>query len=926
MLFSRRTLRASLGIVTAVSVTGLFGMSPAAAADLTAPNLAAASDSGSSSTDNITNAATLTFTVDGTAADEVIELYRGATLVDTETATGTSVTLTDATASDGTHTYKAVRTAPTTFESATLDVTVDRTAPTGAGPGTPDLQTASDTAGAGTTGTTTDNLTKDNSPTFDVDAGTTSDGTLTLYRGSTAVASGTAPLTDAGPVSDGANSYTARYVDAAGNMGTASAPLVVTIDTVATAPIPDLAAASDTGASNTDNITSTLIPDSDPRQYVTTLSFSFVREAGAVVTWERSTPAAPSTFATTGLSTPTGAGTTQTATHTISALSSVAPAAGNYSYRAKQIDPAGNDSGMSTPLVVTVDSVQPNTAVIDLDPATDTGLSNADNITSSATPPKFNITSDPSATITLYRNGSVVGSATADGAGASVITDSTSVPESNTYGYTAQVSDSSGNTNKLGYLPVFLDTAAPGAAGKLDLVAASDSGSDSSDDVTNDNTPTFMVTGAELFPSPALVELFYCPGAAACNATNRIGPIGSRLGNGEITSTVVIPDNVVGGITSWRFTTRQTDASGRVASVMGVDLGIAIDTTKLDPPSKPRLLSPDEVMAAEDAAPGVVAPTFAIDDASGRVQLLRDGVVVATRTASGRITDPGPLANGTYTYTALAIDTAGNISLPSEATVVTVNNAGGYWMVASDGGVFSFGDAGFLGGMGGEHLNAPILGIAPTPTREGYWLLATDGGVFSFGDAGFHGSTGDMKLNSPILGMVPTKTGQGYWLFAKDGGIFAFGDAEFYGAPASDNPTAPLVAMALSPDGKGYWLVDSKGKIYGYGSAASAGLTGIDGMNLNASIIDMAVTPSGKGLWLVASDGGIFAIGDAGFLGSMGATPLNKPIIGMEALPDGRGYWLFAGDGGVFNFGDAPLHGSLGDVVLNKPIVDMSGK
>jgi hypothetical protein len=41
---------------------------------------------------------------------------------------------------------------------------------------------------------------------------------------------------------------------------------------------------------------------------------------------------------------------------------------------------------------------------------------------------------------------------------------------------------------------------------------------------------------------------------------------------------------------------------------------------------------------------------------------------------------------------------------------------GGYWLVASDGGVFSFGDATFLGSMGGQHLNAPIVGIAAVPT------------------------------------------------------------------------------------------------------------------------------------------------------------------------------------------------------------------
>jgi hypothetical protein len=38
---------------------------------------------------------------------------------------------------------------------------------------------------------------------------------------------------------------------------------------------------------------------------------------------------------------------------------------------------------------------------------------------------------------------------------------------------------------------------------------------------------------------------------------------------------------------------------------------------------------------------------------------------------------------------------------------------------------------------------------------QGYWLVAKDGGVFSFGPgAGFHGSTGNIHLNQPIVGVT----------------------------------------------------------------------------------------------------------------------------------------------------------------------------
>jgi len=76
------------------------------------------------------------------------------------------------------------------------------------------------------------------------------------------------------------------------------------------------------------------------------------------------------------------------------------------------------------------------------------------------------------------------------------------------------------------------------------------------------------------------------------------------------------------------------------------------------------------------------------------------------------------------------------------------------------------------------------VGIAATPDGQGYWLVASDGGVFTFRDAAFYGSTGAVHLNEPIVGIAATPDGQGYWLVASDGGVFTFGDASFMGSPA----------------------------------------------------------------------------------------------------------------------------------------------
>ncbi len=246
----------------------------------------------------------------------------------------------------------------------------------------------------------------------------------------------------------------------------------------------------------------------------------------------------------------------------------------------------------------------------------------------------------------------------------------------------------------------------------------------------------------------------------------------------------------------------------------------------------------------------------------------------------------------------------------------------GYWMAASDGGIFSFGSAHFYGSTGDIALNQPVVGMAAAPDGRGYWLVASDGGIFSFGDAGFYGSTGDIASNQPIVGMAAAPDGRGYWLVASDGGIFSFGDAGFYGSTGGMVLNKPIVGMAATPDGRGYWLVASDGGVFGFGDASFYGSTGA--ITLNQPVVGMAASPDGRGYWMVASDGGIFGFGDAGFFGSTGSQVLNEPIVGMAASLDGRGYWLVASDGGVFSFGDSRFYGSTGGQVLNRPVVGIA--
>jgi len=252
---------------------------------------------------------------------------------------------------------------------------------------------------------------------------------------------------------------------------------------------------------------------------------------------------------------------------------------------------------------------------------------------------------------------------------------------------------------------------------------------------------------------------------------------------------------------------------------------------------------------------------------------------------------------------------------PAQGIILNDDPKGeGYWLVASDGGIFSYADCRFFGSTGGIHLNQPIVGMTPTPSGLGYWMVARDGGIFAYGDATFHGSTGDIRLNQPIVGMAAAPSGAGYWMVAADGGVFSFGVPSF--GSAAGRARAPVVAMAATSTGEGYWVVTSDGQVFPFGDADTFGTTG----PLRQPIVGAAATGDGHGLWLVARDGGIFAFGTARFLGSTGGIKLNQPIVGMGRSPSSQGYWLVAQDGGIFAFGDAGFFGSTGNIKLNQPI------
>ncbi len=221
----------------------------------------------------------------------------------------------------------------------------------------------------------------------------------------------------------------------------------------------------------------------------------------------------------------------------------------------------------------------------------------------------------------------------------------------------------------------------------------------------------------------------------------------------------------------------------------------------------------------------------------------------------------------------------------------------------------------------------------PTADHNGYWLDASDGGVFAF-NTGFYGSVPGLglhpagsglpdSLNAPIVGMVPSSDGGGYFMVAADGGVFAFGDAHFAGScPGIGGCMGAAVTVMPDASGNGYWLVTQTGEVYTFGDATYYGAPG----NVGVPVTSAVRTPDGGGYWILLANGTVDAYGDAVNHGeATGQFGGLNPATAIFTTSDGGGYWVTSANGAVDNFGDAPNDGSMASTHLNGPIIAATG-
>lgn len=224
-----------------------------------------ASDTGVSDSDRITRENYAVISGTGAEADSVIKIMNGAALLGTgaSDANGNWSAYVDAPLAEGVHTVTVLqedKAGNASAASGPLSFTIDRTGPASAPPA-PLLAAASDTGILDN-----DGITGDATPTF-IGSGAMANTVVGLYINEREA--GTA-MTDAlgnwtidavgdgeQGLADGSYSVSLRQFDVAGNASPYSSAFNLVIDTIALAAAPtlDLAAASDSGVSSSDNLT-----------------------------------------------------------------------------------------------------------------------------------------------------------------------------------------------------------------------------------------------------------------------------------------------------------------------------------------------------------------------------------------------------------------------------------------------------------------------------------------------------------------------------------------------------------------------------------------------------------------------------------------------------------------------------------------------
>ena len=617
------------------------------------------SDSGSSSTDGITNDQTPLFT--GTVSEPAkitVKLVgtdgQSYTFLSSDYVTGPwSITASEIVA-DGTYTVQVTATdkAGNISPVDTASLVID-TAVSGGDPGSFGLADDSDS------GVANDNITNKTaiSLTGTVEAGAQvmlarlsgPGGAISLSGIVPTIAAADGAWTIALPnnLPEGTYSYTLRYVDVAGNEKEVNGGLTVDRSIEVTAVF-----GSETGTDGG------IIYSND-----TTPTFSGTGTGGDRVTLTLTSPGGAS------VQEQVTVGDNGTWTITVPTLS----ADGAYQWSITAVDAAGNTQAPITG-AFTLDTQEPVLSAVGLSPASDTGFASNDGITSDTTP-EFVITGEAGSEAVLrVWHGNSIGDTPVWFSipveippSGHVTIPATSAFANGSYTWTVTLTDVAGNETVSTPQSLTIDILAP-TTPTLDLV--SDSGTSTMDNLTNDNTPLFQGTGE---PGTRVSLII----TNAAGVTQTVQPAYVSVGNDgnwnyQLASTL--------GDGTYSVVSRAMDAAGNIAE--STALSVTIDTIA---PTlyNVRMASSSDSADDSDAITNVKNPVFEGRSEAGAsitMVISQNGIPVHTLTTTAsnsgnwNINNVPNLSDGSYSWQVTAKDAAGNVS-PASSGDFTVDTA-----------------------------------------------------------------------------------------------------------------------------------------------------------------------------------------------------------------------------------------------------------
>ena len=347
---------------------------------------------------------------------------------------------------------------------------------------------------------------------------------------------------------------------------------------------------------------------------------------------------------------------------------------------ATETDLAGNESPGSDPVTVTIDTTAPTAPVI-TNPKDGTS-------TNQAQLSIWGTSTEPGTIITVTASGTLICTATVDPDGNWTCTAGESLTDG-IYTLSATAKDTAGNiSDPSNKVTVTIDTKAPAAPVITSPIT---------DTATNDQKPEITGTGTE-------------PGNTI-TVTDGDNTLCTSTVKDDLTWTCAPTDNLDDGAN--QLTATETDGAGNTSDSSQV-ITVTIDTSAPDAPS---ISLPVDGTSTNHSRPTVSGVG---NEADNTVRVLADGQLACTATITAGLTwacTPGTdLADGQHQLSAVEVDLAGNVSLPSGLVGVTIDTTPPNKPVIT-------------APVGGTLTNRPIDTIAGTGDEVGNTIIVTANGV-----------------------------------------------------------------------------------------------------------------------------------------------------------------------------------------------------